>query len=137
MNPSQYFFSYPATFLNLTAGTSQQYQLTTDSDSLFEIFTTQASVFTPDTVPDLVDGSHYAGLNCRIYDTQTGQYLTNGKTPIVNIFGTSQYPNIWPITHYLLRRSVLEITLYNDSATDRARVQLVFSGIKHIVGGTT
>jgi hypothetical protein len=135
--PTQVFYNYVADFGAIAQGITSLYQLKTDSDSVFEIRTQQLCVASnnSDIYIDVLAGDRYGGLLCSIYDTQTGRYLTNGLTPVQNIFGTSQYPNVLPKPHFLLRRSVLEITVQNNSAYNLAVCQLVFSGIKHLVQG--
>lgn len=132
----QIFFNYTANFADLAAGAeSETYELASDSDSVFETRMRTMCAKTDDATLDILNGSHYPGLNVTIFDTQVGRYLTNGKTPVVNLFGTSQYPNILPCSHWLMRRSVLQVKLYNDSTFDLDNVQLVFSGVKHTVMG--
>lgn len=138
MNPKQIAFHYIADFAPLIAGAiSAEYQLVTDSDSVFEIKSQQRMVSgdVADPMLNIRSGDQFPGLMCTIFDTQVGRFLTNGKTPVTNIFGTAQYPNVLPKPHWLLRRSVLLIKLYNDSAFDITRAQLVFSGIKHTIKG--
>lgn len=132
------FFSYVATFGALEIGAiSDEYQLVSESDSLFEIKSQQRMIKADvlDDTPNIYAGNQFPGLMCTIYDTQVGRFITNGKTPVTNIFGTSQYPNILPRPHWLMRRSVLLIKLYNDSEFDLTEAQLVFTGIKHTVQG--
>lgn len=134
---NQFFYNYTADFSNLAPGASSVYSITTDSDSVFEITSRQLACVSDIGSPyDILEGSHFPGINCTIYDTQVGRYLTNGKVPVVNIFGTSQFPNYLPKTHWLMQRSVLVCTLYNDTTTlTLSQFQLVFSGIKHTVKG--
>ncbi len=133
----QISYNYTADFSSIGANTvSNPYNIVTDSDSVFEIITQQLCVFSSDTENvSITAGNHFPGVYCTLYDTQVGRFITGGKTPITNIFGTSQYPNVLPKSHWLMRRSVLEVIIYNESIYDLDFVQLMFSGIKHTVQG--
>ena len=132
----EYFYNYAANFTGLLNATvSNVFHLTTDSDSVFEVKTQQLCVSNGVDADSILAGNHFDGLYCTIYDTQVGRFLTGGKTPVVNIFGTAQYPNILPKSFWLMRRSVLEIQVYNETGYDIDSMQLVFSGIKHTVQG--
>jgi len=130
-------FNYSADFGALAAGAnSLVYPVIFDSDSVFECTTRQAVINASSQAEvNLVSGVHYNDVYCTLYNTEVGRYLTNGEVPIVNIFGTSQYPNILPASYWFMRRSVLEVVIYNRSLIDLDQVQLMFSGIKHTAQG--
>lgn len=131
-------FNYSLVIPPVLAGESSDIlRIVTDSDSIFENISRQACLSSP-TIPqeyNILAGSQIQTIYCTIYDTQIGRYLTNGKTPVVNIFGTAQFPNVLPKSHWLGRRAVLEIVIYNETQIDLAESNLVFSGIKHMVQG--
>jgi len=130
-------FNYTADFESLAAGAiSSVYPVIFDSDSVFECTTRQAVInASSESTVNILAGVHYNDVYCTLYNTEVGRYLTNGEVPVVNIFGTSQYPNILPASYWFMRRSVLEVVIYNRSSINLDQIQLMFSGIKHTTQG--
>jgi len=64
-----------------------------------------------------------------ITDSGSGRALSDNPIPIDSLFGTGQFPRIWPIPKIVDPNSVISVTLTNLVATER-HIRLAFTGYK-------
>jgi hypothetical protein len=118
-------FTYTATWLPLAGNAVTPITIPISADSDFLWMETCLTAFTAinvlDPNPDLL---------MAFTDTGSGRNLQDNPVHINNIIGNGQWPYVLPEPKLLIGAGGLQVTLTNNTAVAKARVDLAIIGIK-------
>lgn len=122
-------YTYSTEPLDIAAGATVAASIQIEADSDFEILKRMV-FFTNDTYPSTIDLTVSMPVTIQLTDTGSGRNLFNTPVMMANAFGTAQFPFILQQTKIFSARSVIGITITNNSAVDIVDLQLSFNGRK-------